>query len=202
MSFIIGLTGQSGAGKTTVCKYLAQAGFGIINCDEVARICMLDGSDCCRELAKHFPSCFDKKLSLDRRAISRIIFSDREKLKLFDGIVYPFINKLIDESISKLSDKYEYIVLDAPTLFEAGADKKCDIIIGVTADKNTRLKRIMQRDGIDEELALKRFASQHTTRFYKNRCDMLIVNDGTALQAENSTKEIIKRIKESKNGSN
>ena len=60
----------------------------------------------------------------------------------------------------------------------------------------------MQRDGIDEELALKRFASQHTTRFYKNRCDMLIVNDGTALQAENSTKEIIKRIKESKNGSN
>ena len=74
MSFIIGLTGQSGAGKTTVCKYLAQAGFGIINCDEVARICMLDGSNCCRELARHFPSCFDKKLSLDRMAISKMIF--------------------------------------------------------------------------------------------------------------------------------
>ena len=129
MSVIIGLTGQSGAGKTTVCEQLKKAGFGIINCDMVARECTADGSDCNKALSKLFPSCFDEKLSLDRKGISQIIFSDEQRLKEFDDIVYPYINRLIDKRISELSNSYDFIVLDAPTLFEAGADKKCNAIM-------------------------------------------------------------------------
>lgn len=201
MSTIIGLTGQSGAGKTMICQHLIEAGFGVINCDEIARSCTIDGSECNKELAKVFPACFDKKLSLDRMAISKMIFSDKQMLKRFDDIIYPYINRLIDKRISELSRKHDFIVLDAPTLFEAGADKKCDIIIGVIADKTIRLKRIVKRDGISEELALKRFSSQHTTRFYKNRCDFIIENNASLSEVKSKSQEIITIIKERINGS-
>ena len=64
----VGLTGQSGAGKTVVSEIFKEHGFGIINCDMVAREVTTSGSDCNRELSEHFPACFDDKLTLDRRA--------------------------------------------------------------------------------------------------------------------------------------
>ena len=200
MSIIIGLTGQSGAGKTTICEKLRAEGFGIINCDEVARECTADGSDCNKALSAAFPDCFDEKLSIDRRAISAIIFSDKDKLKEFDDIVYPFINRLIDQRIEELSDSFEYTVLDAPTLFEAGADKKCDTIIGVIAKKSIRLKRITDRDNISEELAMKRFSSQYSSDFFRQHCDHIIENNGSVEQAEKQTAKVIELIKESVNG--
>ena len=200
MSFIVGLTGQSGAGKTTICEFLSDAGFGIVNCDEVARECTKDGSSCNKELARDFPACFDEKLSINRRMISEIIFSDNEKLKRFDDIVYPFINELIDEKISELSGRYDVIVLDAPTLFEAGADKKCNAIIGVVAKKDIRLERIKTRDGISEELALKRFKSQKSTKFFREHCEFIIENNSSAPQAKKKTEKIISIIKERSNG--
>ena len=200
MSVIIGLTGQSGAGKTTICEKFAHEGFGIVNCDEVARECTADGSDCNKELASRFPDCFDEKLAIDRRAISKIIFSDKDKLKEFDDIVYPFINRLIDKKIKDLSTNYNYIVLDAPTLFEAGADKKCDIIIGVIAENSIRLKRITARDNVSEELALKRFSSQYGCDFFKQHCDHIIDNNGSVEQARQKTAKVIKSIKESVTG--
>lgn len=201
MSYIIGLTGQSGAGKTTICEFLKQAGFGIINCDEIARQCTADGSYCNKQLSKVFPSCFDEKLSIDRKGISKIIFSDKKKLKLFNDIVYPHINKLIDDNIKALSVSSDIIVLDAPTLFEAGADKKCDCIIGVIAKKAVRLERITARDNISAELALKRFGSQRSAKFFKEQCEYIIENNGSDIQLKAKTEKIIKRIKERSNGS-
>lgn len=200
MSYIVGLTGQSGAGKTTICEFLSEAGFGIINCDNVARECTCDGSACNKELAKVFPSCFDEKMSINRKGISEIIFSDRNKLKEFDDIVYPFINKSIDEKIALLLDVYNVIVLDAPTLFEAGADKKCKAVIGVVAKRNIRLERITARDRISKELALKRFQSQQSTKFFKEHCEFLIENNDSPLKARIRTERIIRIIKERSNG--
>ena len=200
MSFIVGLTGQSGAGKTTICEFLSDAGFGIINCDDVARECTGKGSDCNKALSRVFPSCFDKELSINRKGISEIIFSDKDKLKEFDDIVYPFINRLIDERVKELSYKYNVIVLDAPTLFEAGADKKCDAIIGVVEKKSIRLERITARDGITQELALKRFRSQQSAKFFKEHCDYIIENNDMPQDAKKKTEIIINRIKERSNG--
>ena len=200
MSVIIGLTGQSGAGKTTICDKLRDEGFGIINCDEVARECTADGSDCNKELSSLFPDCFDDKFAINRRAISKIIFSDTQKLKEFDDIVYPYINRLIDKCIEELSENYDYIVLDAPTLFEASKNKKCDTIIGVIAKKSIRLKRITARDNISEELALKRFSSQYDSDFFRENCEYIIENNGTVKQANQQTVKVIELIKESVNG--
>lgn len=196
MSKVIGLTGQSGAGKTTVSEFFRLNGFSIINCDIVARQVTETGSECNRELAKHFPECFSKELKLDRQKLANEVFSDKAKLELLDSIIYPHINRLIKLHIDERSEVCQYILLDAPTLFEAGADKLCDVTVSVTADRDIRLQRIIDRDGISKELAEKRFASQHSEEFFERECDYVIRNNGSPENAEKETLEIIRLIKE------
>lgn len=97
---VVGLTGQSGAGKTTISDAFRENGFEIINCDIVAREVTQAGNECCKELAKLFPSCFDENYSLDRQKLGEIVFSDKNKLQMLNDTIYPFINKLIDEKIN------------------------------------------------------------------------------------------------------
>ena len=200
MAHIIGLTGQSGAGKTTVSHIFEENGFAVINCDEIARICTQMGSECNKKLARVFPECFDEKLSLDRKAISKIIFSDKKMLEKFDSIVYPFITRLIKEKINELSAVSQYILLDAPTLFESGTDKLCSVKTAVVADFEKRLERITLRDKIDKELAEKRFASQLSAEFFCKNCDYVIYNNGKLEDTINKTLKVIRTIKEGING--
>lgn len=196
MSKIIGLTGQSGSGKTTVSEIFRQNGFGIINCDLVARQVTETGSDCNKKLAEHFPQCFDKSFRLDRRKLASEVFSDKTKLELLDSIIYPHINNRINKAIDSFSKDCQYILLDAPTLFEAGADKLCDVIVAVTADKDIRLKRIIKRDGISNELAEKRFSCQQSEDFFERECDYVIRNNDSTEDVQNEALRIIKLIKE------
>lgn len=196
MSKIVGLTGQSGAGKTTVSDVFKAHGFGIINCDITARKVTEDGSECNRRLTEYFPGCFDKAFKLDRQALAREVFSDKCKLEKLDSIIYPYITELIKAEINVLSKKHQYILLDAPTLFEAGADKLCDFTVAVSANEEIRLKRILSRDGISEELIRKRFASQHSADYFKERCDFIIYNNGSVADAQSETERIINIIKE------
>lgn len=195
---VAGLTGQSGAGKTTVSDAFKENDFEIINCDIVAREVTNVGSECCKELAKLFPSCFDENYALNRRKLGEIVFSDKNKLQMLNDTIYPFINKLIDEKI--ISAQSNFILLDAPTLFEAGADKLCSVIVSVVADYNVRLERITKRDGISAELAKKRFSSQHTVEFFKAHSDFVIENNGSVNDTYQKTCKVIEKIKERYNG--
>ena len=195
---VVGLTGQSGAGKTTISDAFRENGFEIINCDIVAREVTNADSECCKELAKLFPSCFDENYSLDRQKLGEIVFSDKNKLQMLNDTIYPFINKLIDEKINAVPSRF--ILLDAPTLFEAGADKLCSVIVSVVADFGIRLERITKRDGISAELAEKRFSSQHTMEFFKAHSDFVIENNGSVNDTFQKTCEVIETIKERYNG--
>lgn len=197
---IIGLTGQSGAGKTTVSKVFKDNGFGIINCDEIARKVTYKGSPCNKELAPLFPSCIDKDLELNRAAMARIVFSDRRKLDLLNSVIFSYITKRIKEEIERMSKKYDHILLDAPTLFEAKADKMCFATVAVVASMNIRLSRIIARDNIDREIAMKRFASQHDAEFFKKKCDYVIENSSDIDNAAEQTQLIIDMIKVRANG--
>lgn len=195
---VAGLTGQSGAGKTTVSDAFKENGFEIINCDLVAREVTQAGSECCKKLAKIFPDCFDNGFTLDRRKLGEIVFSDKARLQMLNDTIYPFINKLIDEKINAAQSRF--ILLDAPTLFEAGADKLCSVIVSVVADYDIRLERITKRDSISKELAKKRFASQHTVEFFREHSSFVIENNGTVNETYQKTCEVIKIIKERYNG--
>lgn len=200
-SIIVGLTGQSGAGKTMVSKYFEENGFAVINCDLVARNVTNAGSECNKSMAKIFPDCFDKLLTLDRTALAKIVFSDEKKLKLLNNTIFPFIIADINHEINRLiSAGKKYILLDAPTLFEAGADSICDVIISCVAERNLRAERIANRDNISAELINKRFDSQNSEEFFRKNSDYIIENNKDESYAIKQCEEIIIDIKRRLNG--
>ena len=130
---IYGLTGMSGAGKSTVCDSFESAGFLIIDCDRLAREVVRKGRPCLDKLHRLFgDSVITKDGELDRRAMGNIVFSHSDKLALLNNTIYPYITY---EAISMCgnTDKH-FVLLDAPTLFESGIDFISDGIISVTCD--------------------------------------------------------------------
>jgi len=176
---LVGLTGQTGAGKTTVSGYLTSLGYRVIDADIVARQVVAGGGECIAELAENFGNEIllpDK--TLDRRKMGDIIFADKEKRALLNKIIFPYIQREILGEVERMrADGAPVIFLDAPTLFESGIHKNCDKIISVIAPENTRLERIITRDKLTQERALSRIRAQHDDDFYTSRSDYVIVNE-------------------------
>lgn len=194
---VVGLTGQSGSGKTMVSDYLGDCGYSIINADLVARAVTVRGSACNRELSKLFPDCVNEDLELDRRKLGSIVFNDKEKLSLLNDTIFPYINELIEIEIREFEQiGSSIVILDAPTLFEAGADKHCDMIISVISDDNLRENRIIKRDNLPREQVSARFASQKPKSFFVKHSDYVIENNGTKEALLNSVKSLFDKIKE------
>lgn len=175
---VIGLTGPTGAGKTTVSKVLAQNGYSIIDADQVARKAVLPGSECLMKITEVFGKDvlnFDR--SLNRQALGHIVFSNKDKLRHLEGIIFPYIILEIQQLIQQSEERgTPIVILDAPTLFESGCDKLCDEVIVVIAPTNARLLRIVSRDGITFEQAMQRISSQHDDAFYTERADFVVDN--------------------------
>lgn len=178
-SIILGLTGMSGAGKTTACKSFRENGFSVVDCDIVARQIVELGKPALYELAQNFEGVILSDGNLNRRKIADIIFSDKSKLKLFNDIVYPYILYMVISDVSKYIKKGKKLILiDAPTLFESGADKICDKIISVVSDKESCIERIRVRDNLTYEQAANRLSVQHDKGFYIDKSDYYLDNCG------------------------
>ena len=195
---VIGLTGQSGAGKTTVCRVFAENGFSVIDADRIAKQVMEKGTQCLEEVSE----CFGRDIlcedgSLNRQKLADIVFTDKTKLKQLNAISYPYITSEILKLINKYTDeKKKLVLLDAPTLFESRADDFCDLIISVTATEKVRAERVAKRDGITPEQIKERFSSQHTEKFFINHSDFIIKNNKSAEMLEEKAKEVAEKIKE------
>ncbi len=195
---VIGLTGQSGAGKTTVCRVFEENGFAIINADKIARQIMEKGMPCLDELVECFGvGILKEDGTLNRQKLADIVFSDKEKLKQLNAISYPYITSEILNKIKKLSEEEcKFVHLNAPTLFESRADDFCNLIISVTATEKNRTARIAERDGINSEHIKKRISSQHTERFFINHSDYIIKNNKSIDELIEKAKEVAEIIKE------
>lgn len=197
---VIGLTGQSGAGKTTVSQIFSENGFAVINADKVARKVMEKGSSCLEKTCAVFGDVKDSDGNLDRKLLASIVFTDMDKKKEYEGIIFPYITEEIEREISDAEKNGdEYILLDAPTLFESGTDSLCSVIVSVICDREVRLARIISRDGITRQQAENRLNSQHSDDFYILRSDYVIANDGTGDELSEKTRSVIKMIKERDN---
>lgn len=176
---VIGLTGPSGAGKSTVCELLAAQGLPILDADAIYRELLMPPSDCLTELSL----CFGAEIllpdgTLNRRALSERVFSDPAEREKLNAIAHRYVMDEIRARLRKLrATNVPAAVLDAPQLFEAGADRDCNIIISVLADPSIRLERVMERDRIPAEAALKRLRAQHTDEFFRSRSDYVIENN-------------------------
>ncbi len=189
-NLVIGLTGQTGAGKTTVSDYLRENGVTVIDADQVARRVVESGSACIADIALEFGCEYiNADGTLNRRKMARAAFSDRETLKKLNAVMFPYIIDELHEEIAQLKqEKGGLLVLDAPTLFESGADRECDYVISVTASPEERKRRIMVRDGLTEEEARERINAQHDEEYYRSRSWKVLENDGgvDALKTETS----------------
>ncbi len=178
---LVGLTGQTGAGKTVVSDYLQQKGYQVINADAVAREVVAKGSRCLSDLVLAFGvDILQADGTLNRRKLGDIVFADSGKRKTLNRITFPYIQEEIFSRVEQLQQGgADLLFLDAPTLFESGSHKRCDRIVSVIAPPDIRLMRILRRDGITEEQAKARMAAQHQDEYYTSRSHHIIVNDGS-----------------------
>ena len=175
---IIGLTGQTGAGKGEVSKILSESGMKIIDADRAARLAVEDP----RVLEKLKEAFSDEILlpdgTLDRKKTAQIAFSSEENTKKLNAITHPKIIEVMLEEAREASDTgVSFAVFDAPQLFEAKADVYCDCIISVLSERELRLHRIIQRDSLTEEEASSRMDAQYREDFFRVNSDFLIYNN-------------------------
>lgn len=201
-TFILGLTGPTGAGKTTACQVFVELGFFHIDCDRTARAVTRPGSPLLPLLAEAFgPDVLRPDGTLDRAKTAQRAFADQESTETLNRLSFPFITKRVEEEIAAASGFCRYILLDAPTLFESGADRLCDKCVAVLCEERTRMQRILIRDRLTQEQAAARIRAGQGDDFYRARCDYIIQNSGSEadfLKNIRRTAEII--LKESKEG--
>lgn len=176
----IGLTGPTGAGKTTVAGLFASFGLPVLDADRIYRELLIPPSDCLSELVRHFGrEILAPDGTLSRQALGRLVFSDPAELDVLNGISHRYIMSDVRRRLRLLQeDGCPAAVFDAPQLFEAGADGLCNIIVSVLASPEIRLGRIMARDGISEEAARARMAAQKPDSFFRSHSDYVIENNG------------------------
>lgn len=191
----IGLTGQTGAGKGSFCKILAEYGIPCLDTDKTAREVVEKGTLCLKELCLHFGDCIlYPDGTLDRKKLGSIAFSDKDELSALNRITHKYITEKVKEwIISKRSEGCVAAVIDAPQLFESGEDKICDITVALLADYDIRFSRITRRDGISGDYARKRMASQLDEEFFIAKCDHIIRNNGTEEELREKTVEFLKK---------
>lgn len=178
---IVGVTGPTGAGKSIVCRLLKDWDrISIIDCDKVARQVVRRGERCLLDLAVEFSSAIiDADGELNRRKLASIVFHDREKLKRMEAIIYPHILATLHRRLSQREKRGDRAVfLDAPTLYQSGADALCQQVVAILAPPEDRLRRIMKRDRLTEEEAKARMTSQPGDDFFLTKADHIIYNTG------------------------
>lgn len=198
MAEIIGLTGQTGAGKSTVRKLLKAKGAAVIDADSVAHDVADNELDCLTDITEHF-SCMvlNEKGKLNRKALGRIVFSDKKKLALLNKIMFPYIVSAIKGQVTAYEQAgAQVIVIDGATLIESGCSKMCSALISVTAEEETRLTRIIHRDGISKRDALRRVSAQNPEEFYIKASDYVIKNDGTPGNLEREAERVLYEIEQ------
>lgn len=174
---IIGITGNSGTGKSEISKLLAEKiNAKIINADEVVKELSENGNEYYEKIVKLFGSSILNNNKLNKPQMAKIIYNNKEKREELNKLTY----KYVVEEIKKRAKNSEYknLIIDAPLLFESGLNKICNITIGVIANIDNKIQRICKRDNIDEETALARLKIQQEDRFYIQKSDYIIKNNG------------------------
>lgn len=174
---IIGLTGESGAGKSLVSGILKKKGCVIIDADAVARGLTKKGSPVLGALACSFgEDILNEDGTLNRRLLAARAFSSDESKKILDGITHPEIIRICKENAEKETSKGNTVIIDAPLLFTSGLWKICHKTVKVFAPEEIRLERIINRDSLTKEEVLLRFSRQTEETAMSENADIIINN--------------------------
>ncbi len=178
---ILGITGNIASGKSRVAARMAELGAAAVSADQLAREVVAPGSETLAALVNVFgEAILAADGSLDRSRLAEIVFADVGARKRLEAITHPAIGRLAEERLRRLwQEGHRLVVYEAPLLFEAGAVGRVDRVLVVLADTEVRLARLMARDGLDREAALRRIRAQMSQEEKAARADYVIDNSGS-----------------------
>lgn len=179
---IIGITGGTGCGKTTLLNLIRQQGGTVMDCDAIYHELLQTDTAMLSAIDARFPGTVENG-ALNRKQLGAIVFSDEQALLDLNRITHSAVKK---EVLRRLEGKPALAAIDAIGLFEGGLAELCHVTVAVTAPVEMRVKRLMARDGISEDYARKRIAAQHEEGWFRERCDQVLSNDSSfeAFQAK------------------
>lgn len=173
---ILGITGGTGCGKTTLLQLIRQRGGLVLDCDEIYHQLLISDRALLEALHQRFPQAFSDG-SFDRKKLGSIVFADARALSDLNAITHSAIRQEVER---RLEEAPSLAAIDAIGLFESGLNRLCDLTVAVTAPEEVRVQRLVQRDGISPEYARSRIAAQPSARWFAQRCDAVLENNGTA----------------------
>lgn len=183
----IGLTGGIACGKSTVSAMLTRRGAILIDADRLAREVVEPGTPALAEVARIFGQAVLKEDgSLNRKELGKLIFGSEERRQVLEGILHPPIRKLMLERMEENERLYpdKLVVADVPLLYESGMEELFQEVLVVYVPPEVQVRRLMERDRLDEEEALKRLQAQMPIEWKKEWADYVIDNSGAVTDTE------------------
>ena len=172
---IIGITGGTGCGKTTLLKTVTAAGGLVLDCDAIYHQLLQSDKEMLTAIANRFPGTVEDG-QLQRKKLGAIVFADEAALKDLNAITHGAVKREVQ---ARLAAKPALAAIDAIGLFEGGLATLCDMTVAVTAPRSVRIGRLTERDGIDKTYAEKRIDAQKPESWFRENCDHVLLNDGT-----------------------
>ena len=174
---ILGITGGGGCGKTTLLKQVQALGGLVLDCDEIYHRLLREDEELLRAIEARFPGTVSEG-TLQRKKLGQLVFSDPQALEDLNRITHTAVKR---EVLRLLEEKPKLAAIDAIALFEGGLGELCDVTVAVTAPREDRVKRLMAREGIPREYAEKRLDAQHSSEWFRERCDYVLDNSGNLI---------------------
>lgn len=190
---VLGLTGPTGAGKTTVLKLLKAHGAAVLDCDKIYYELLSSDEKLRRELQETFGDVFLPDGSLDRPKLGKLVFENETAMQKLNTIIYYYMGLEIRRRL--MAEKQagtSLVVIDAINLIQSGLGELCAMTVAVTAPEEMRLARIMARDGIDRDYALSRIRAQENDEYFSRHCHAVLCNDGTEEELQEKTQSLLK----------
>lgn len=172
-NLIMGITGGSGCGKTTLLKLIAARGGLILDCDAIYHELLKADTAMRSAIEDRFPGVVEAG-QLNRKKLGAIVFADEQALLDLNAITHAAVKRQV---LRQLEQSPGLAAIDAIGLFEGGLAELCDVTVAVTAPVEDRVQRLMLRDGISEDYARARIAAQHDEDWFRQHCDHVLAND-------------------------
>ncbi|WP_294891792.1 dephospho-CoA kinase [uncultured Lactobacillus sp.] len=198
MTTILGLTGGIASGKSTADIFFREKHIPVIDCDQIAHDILNVGNKGYELVRKQFGlQIINEDQSINRSVLGQIVFSDEKQLDILNKITHPLIFQEIQAKIAlnKVAKK-PLIIVDAPVLFEANGQKYCDCTLLIAIPECLQLKRLLLRDHLSKDAALKRIRSQMPLSQKEKLADFVINNDGTKQDLKYQLEQLLLKIKE------
>ncbi len=177
---VIGLTGPTGAGKTTALEVLAGMGAVVLDCDRLYHALLERDGEMRKELTQRFGRGILKGTGgIDTKALGRMVFADPLALEALNAIAHRYVCQAVKAALEQAeAEEKSLAAIDAIALLESGLGGYCNAVVGVLAPETVRVRRIMERDGVDEEYARLRVRAQKGEDFYRAGCTHILENSG------------------------